>query len=487
MTPEEVARANQFRDGFTLVDYSEVGLPIFRLTIEAVTTGYRELPTIQEFVMRCLLLGEIEEVRISRMLGLNPEIVAAATDVSMSDGYVSRNVAYSKSETFSLTDAGRARLAKARLEIPQEEMLVIDYDGIRRVPVRVAGASVLRLSEMRATGAIEIRPYPATLPTVKDLMIPEVTRVIRRQDSEEFRRSVLALKRIVRRGHVYKEAVGLVFVDNRTKEVQVSFAIEGKLSEAHERAFAENEGPRKMGFVRSVGGEDPKKRLERVVGKGIVQAFPAPSELAQLRLGEKEAEAEVVLLRPSGENSVKGSPSWRAFSKARENLAVARNSINMIQCRPLACYEQLDLLAEALEHATRELLISSSGLQSHIVTAYFVRRLEQLSDNGAVVRIDTLLTPQRDPRTTSYFDPLAELTRRSERGRLRLIKAPAREFFALVQDSVLAVVSNRPFLGEVARRSSFIRVTGLVTRDRGNVGLIKDIFFSNSRGSRRSG
>ena len=27
MTPEEVARAQQFRDGFNLVDYGEVGLP----------------------------------------------------------------------------------------------------------------------------------------------------------------------------------------------------------------------------------------------------------------------------------------------------------------------------------------------------------------------------------------------------------------------------------------------------------------------------
>ena len=30
MTPEEVARKHQFREGFRLVDYSEVGLPIFR-------------------------------------------------------------------------------------------------------------------------------------------------------------------------------------------------------------------------------------------------------------------------------------------------------------------------------------------------------------------------------------------------------------------------------------------------------------------------
>ena len=66
MKPEEVARTHQFREGFQLVDYGEVGLPIFRLTLEAVTTAYRTTPTIQEFTMRCLALGETREPDIAR-------------------------------------------------------------------------------------------------------------------------------------------------------------------------------------------------------------------------------------------------------------------------------------------------------------------------------------------------------------------------------------------------------------------------------------
>jgi hypothetical protein len=58
VTPELVARKYQFREGVRLVDYGEVGLPIFRLTLEAVTMAHRSMPTIQEFAMRCLSLGE---------------------------------------------------------------------------------------------------------------------------------------------------------------------------------------------------------------------------------------------------------------------------------------------------------------------------------------------------------------------------------------------------------------------------------------------
>ena len=142
MTPEEVARAHQFRDGFSLVDYGEVGLPIFRLTIEAVTTAYRTLPTIQEFVMRCLYIGETREEDIARMLGLKLDVVCSATNILVSEGYVARQAAPADLQSFRLTEAGEVRLLQERLEVPQEEMLVIDYDGIRRTPVRLAGTSV---------------------------------------------------------------------------------------------------------------------------------------------------------------------------------------------------------------------------------------------------------------------------------------------------------------------------------------------------------
>ena len=69
----------------------------------------------------------------------------------------------------------------------------------------------MRASELKANGAVEIRPYPAEPPGVSELQIPEVTRVIRRQSGEDFRRTVLALKRIVRRYNVFREAVALVF------------------------------------------------------------------------------------------------------------------------------------------------------------------------------------------------------------------------------------------------------------------------------------
>ena len=204
MNPEDVARNYQFREGFRLVDYGEVGLPIFRLTIEAVTMAHRTMPTIQEFVMRCLALGETREPDIARMLGLKLDVVRGAMNALISDRYVSRQPAAGDTELFRLTDAGQVRLKNEREEVPQEEMIVIDYDGIRRARVRLTGESVVRTSELHTAGAIQIRPYPAEAPPITELRIPDVTKVIRRQGGEDFRRTVLTLKRIVRRSNVFR-------------------------------------------------------------------------------------------------------------------------------------------------------------------------------------------------------------------------------------------------------------------------------------------
>src|ERR1700736_5206432 len=164
VTPELVARKYQFREGVQLVDYGEVGLPIFRLTLETVTMAHRTMPTIQEFAMRCLALGETREPDIAQMLGLKVDVIIGAFNVLISEGYVTRQAKNGDSYSFQLTEAGELRLGMDRLEVPQEEMLVIDYDGIRRTPLRLTGESVVCASELHGTGAVQIRPYPAEAP-----------------------------------------------------------------------------------------------------------------------------------------------------------------------------------------------------------------------------------------------------------------------------------------------------------------------------------
>ena len=473
MNAEDVARFNQFREGFTLVDYAEVGLPVFRLTIEAVTTSERAIPAIQEFTMRCLALGETREDEIARMLGLTPEIVEGAMNVLVDEGSAIRMAGISGAD-FKLSELGEQRLEAEREEVVREEMIVVDYDAITRAPIRLAGESVVRASDLKAFGEVEIRPYPAEPPAVLDLSIPEVSRAIRRQSGEDFHRTVLALKRIVRRSSVFREATALVFASKKGDQIQVAFAINGRPSDVHERAFAVHGGPKKMGFVRSVAA-DSSRKLTRLLGRDLLADIVPEEQLLPIRKEQAAALEEVEALRPAAEMAGKKASAGQAFAAASERVALVQHELARMPLRSLACYEQSELLAEAVANATRSLLVTSAGLQPTILNQYMLRDIDRLISDGISLRIGSFLEPQQEPRGKTYYDPLAELTRRSVRHALELIETKRNDFFFLVQDDQLAVVSSHPFFGDVVRRSGFSRVQGVVARKREIVEQIRDL------------
>jgi hypothetical protein len=482
VTPEFAARKYQFREGFDLVDYGEVGLPIFRLTLEAITMAPRVMPTIQEFAMRCLALGETHESDVANMLGLKLDAVVGAMNVLISDGYVARQPSSDGPDIFHLTEAGELRLGSDRLEMPQEEMIVVDYDGIRRVPLRLTGESVVRPTQLQGTGAVQIRPYPAEPPGVDDLAIPDISKVIRRRRNEDFRRTVLSLKRVVRRNSLFREGVALVYAAEKSDEVQVAFVIDGKLADAYELAFAQHGGPRKMGFVRAIADTDLSKKLEKMVGRSMYRSMPDRDAIRSARKKEVDSLVEVDSVRraaaglqPRGPN-----PVAAALVAAEERQEIAKHEMDAFEVRPLSCYEQFELLDEALKVARKSLVITSAGIQPSIVTGARLREMDLLIGEGVQIEIESYLAPQIEPRTGGRYDPLSEFARRAAKGGLTIRKGRTQDFFFLVQDDELAVISTRPFLGEVSRRTGFMRVQGLVTRKPAFVEEIRSIVLGSS-------
>jgi hypothetical protein len=436
--------------------------------------------------MRCLSLGETRESGIARMLGLNLDVVEGAMNVLVTDGLASRIVAADGLNTFRLTEVGEERLAQELVEVVREESLVVDYDGIRRTPIRLAGENVVRAAELRSAGAVEIRPYPAEPPSVGELAIPEVSRAIRREGRDDFNRTVLGLRRVIRRNNVFRDAVALIYAPFKGEDIQVGFAIGGKLSESHERAFAWHGGPKKMGFVRTVAGDQPRRRLDRLLGRDTVRDCVPDEQLVAVRQEEAAALAEAQAVRPAAASAGRSSGPARALSAAEERLAVARHALMRMPLRPLSCYEQDDLLFEALNQAKRQLLVTSAGLQPTLLNGYVLREVDRLVSGGVSQTFTSYLVPQLEPRGGDRYDPLSELTKRASAGRLRLEQAARGEFYFLVQDDRLAVVSTRPFFGDVVRRSGFSRVAGYVGRQPRMVEQIRTLAERSSARRKRA-
>lgn len=438
--------------------------------------------------MRCAELDITTLGDIAATLGLKPDVVEASASALIDAGYATFVAGTGSGRSIQLTEVGEARLKDAVEEMPQDETLVIDYDAILRIPIRLPAETVIRAADLRGYGAVEIRPYPAEPPSISELSIPDVVKVVRRQGGNDFRRTVLALKRIGRRANFFREAVALVYAADKGDQVQVAFVLGDKASDTHERIYAGNGGPRKMGFVKSIEAAPGKKSLERLVGHDVLRRMVVKDALATARKEEAEARFEMQSIEPAAAAMPpqvrSGSEAAVALDAARQRAALAAHALNSYSIRPLACYEQQELLDEVLENCQRSLLVTSAGLQPSILNGFRLRELDELIAKKVVVKVRSYMTPTDVPRGGQRYDPLAELTRRAQNGDLQLDMMSQAEFFYLIADGELAVISSRPFFGDASRRNGFTRVSGLVIRDRA---VVADIYAKAIGGEPKRG
>src|SRR5688500_4679768 len=85
MNPEDVARAFDDRPGFKLVDFIEVGLPVYKLTSTVLTLQPKAFPPIEEFVLRAIDAGLANVDEVAGFLGINSSIVEATASVLIKD------------------------------------------------------------------------------------------------------------------------------------------------------------------------------------------------------------------------------------------------------------------------------------------------------------------------------------------------------------------------------------------------------------------
>ncbi len=483
MTPMQAARYFDIREGFDVVDYAEVGLPVFRLTVEAVTLARLEMPTLHEYVLRSIIIGEADAHGIACLLGLADDVVEDALAALAYDRCVvlaqSPLVGGTGADTpdevallpkrYEVTDTGLEKMREGE-RTPRDEPLVFDYDGIRRHPVALGTESVRRPKELAEDGAIQIRPYPADAPNVSELPSVGVARVVRRRSGKEFERGILAFRRIARRESLFRPAVSLLYQSRTTDEVQLAFVVGGQLAQDYEIEFAKHGGAKKPGLIRNTVGD--RVSLRTFLGPERAAKIVHGDELSGLRAKVTLATRERAALRARLER-LRRKPKLKTaedhdLSIVEHRLSAVRAELDALPLRELAPYEQAELFIEALENAKRRLYVSSTDVTPDMAHVLVLRRLNERLNDRVEVRIDTSVPLSAEPRgAPGSFEPGVELWLGAQQKRnLALGNRPEGHagLYFLIKDDDLAIVTNRPFLCGRARPLSFVPTVGVVTR-----------------------
>lgn len=450
---QRAAREFGLREGCDLVDYLLVGLPIFRLTVEAITLRRQDLPTIQEFILRSVQLGEVDAAGIANLLGLTESVIDEAIQTLLLDGLLSEVSSLGgMTGAFEVTDLGTERLVNG-LTTPQDETLVFDYDGICRKPVRLVDEQIWAAKHLRTEGGLQIQPANAEPPDLSSLSLSDIGKVVRRISGKEFGKQILGLRRLLRSQMMFRPAVGLMFRNRSSQEFELAFVVEDALSEQHEIEFARNGGVKKPGFVRGNWDEDIS-RLKSWLGASLWSKISDEvAQQHQLRLQRAKREhADLLAQHERQRRSRKklANVDLKSLAGAESDVSLLEGNLNSVELRFAAPNEQSEILSKAFEDPTALLKISTDDVDSTGVSRPTMGRIVDLVNSGVRVEIETDHPIEATPKgEAGSFEPTVELWSTAQMKRhLHLAKRDAllEGLSVLIQDRDVVMVTTRSLL-----------------------------------------
>lgn len=427
MRPSEIAdRFADARAGMTLLDYCEVGLPCWRVLARCEVLASKAISTIDETIMRAIMLGVDEVAELELFLGLDEAVLESAIVGLVAD----ERVQSTSDNRLELTDIGKGVLAAAVEIVSREQVVPFDYDGLLRRPI--LADELLEPRRLRERGLREVPPFPARRPDVSELQASrqEIIRLLRSLgDGRDQESQLLAIRGFDRRDRMYQPAVAMLFAPPGSRgRMEIAFAVEDELSIEHEAAFAN-------------AGLQDRLTIERRLRAARRRPLPLPGPTALRERVDTEAETaardRVRQARIAAENA--------DDEKTRAQLRQARGAFAAISPRTTQAHEHAELLDIALVTSRERLLIAGGPVSDTHIDPGFVRRLRDSLKKGTCVRIVTEGAVEGQTRGLEQLRALARdypalvLDEQPNTGKERV----------LLSDSRFAVIGGYSWLGHL--------------------------------------
>lgn len=379
MLTDEIARGFDDRPGFDLVDFEEVGLPVYRLTSTVLTLQPKAYSPIEEFVLRAVEAGLNEIETVAGFLGIGASIVEATASTLIKDD----DLIVDPMGILYLTQKSLRILAGENLIRPREQSLVFHYDGLTRKPMRTEDLWLWDPRDLKDRGIREIRPYPPKRPRPEEIRGDELQAVLVGQvQAGEPTTQILQVKTISRAFANFIPALALIYRRATGTEIQVGFAIDGRLSHAHESAFAACDGPARMGITAAILNSPPDNSETALKKAGLPSRAQREKSIQKLR-------AEIA----------------RKSDSTPDTLGVVKVEA---QVEMVAVYDHPKLLREALAQARQRLIIISPWITDAVVDNRFLNALGERLRRGVDVHIGYGLgVEERVPQAIRKLEQLA--------------------------------------------------------------------------------
>ncbi|ARF53694.1 phospholipase D-like domain-containing protein [Streptomyces gilvosporeus] len=355
-------RFGNARTGFDLVGIVDAALPVARITAEVLAQDSKDIPLLEEYVLRLVDQGERTPESIAGFLGLDVAMVNQTVAVLFGSDdlrWTAPVPGTAPVPRLRLTEKGRFTATKAAAIVPVRVSQSLVFDRMLWRASPYSRRSTIARDVATEAGMIMLPAARSGPVEDGEVTAEEITTLL--QENGTTTREVLQVKSIVqtRTCHVLPVKL-LVYADAERAEIELGVVIDGELSDRHEIELIGFGGAKALGI--SVEPEPERPLLE------------PDFEMARIPLQEvtqkREEQAAVQL------NSPAPLPSE---PEAQEPPAE--------EIRAIGVFEHPELLDEALTSARKRILIISPWITGAIVTTAFVGKLERRLQRGVKVDI----------------------------------------------------------------------------------------------------
>jgi predicted transcriptional regulator len=395
-----------------LATYREVGLPYWDVPVRCRLLRKKPVGVLDEFTLKCIQAELRNSSDIAKFLGIPEQVIQGVMGNLVNTGSLAAVATSSSSLHYTLTEHGKTVLSELSVITPEERTLRMAYDGLTRTYTVVDHAMRWRPRDLRGNDILEIPAFPVDPPSVgpnDTISIGSVLRGITDTAQHELL-TVIGLDG--KREKFFVRAVALIFQSvDRHDEMHVSFAIDGRVSEEHDLAFAKAEGVRKVGiFAQIAEGASPDSLLS---GDLLRQRTDEAEVVAIRRTTERYREQLSALEEKIGSASddQRGELVDQA-AEAAVRLDEAETALERMPVRVLEVHEHAPLLTRAMLSSSIRLLIISPWIRAAIVDKTFIDNLRKLLVAGVQVVIgygigDDKAARERDRQAEKQLELLA--------------------------------------------------------------------------------
>ncbi|EST30756.1 phospholipase D-like domain-containing protein [Streptomyces niveus] len=355
-------RFGKARTGFDLVGIVDAALPVARITVEALAQDSKDIPLLEEYVLRLVDQGARTPEAIAGFLGLDVAMVNQTVAVLFGSDDLRWTASMPGTPPvprLRLTEKGRITATKAAAIVPVRisQSLVFDQMLWRASPY--SRRSTIARDVATEAGMITLPAARSGPVEDGEVTAEEITNLL--QENGTTTREVLQVKSIAqtRSRHVLPVKL-LVYADAERADIELGVVIDGELSDRHEIELIGFGGAKGLGI--NVEPEPERPRLEPDLEKDRIPL----QEVTQKRAEQAAIQLNAPALLPSEPEA--------QVPQAEE-------------IRAIGVFEHPELLDEALTSARKRILIISPWITGAIVTTAFVGKLERRLQRGVKVDI----------------------------------------------------------------------------------------------------